>query len=117
MPSSKLNWLWIALLIARVGAAYSSDRLSGQIEFNRDIRPILSDTCFTCHGPDKANRTTELRFDIEESARADLGGDPQPAADLHVAYRKWGALLPEEYGPWLNWWSSGSTTRPMRIAS
>jgi len=43
------------------------------VEFNRDIRPILSDTCFTCHGPDKANRTTELRFDVEASAFADLG--------------------------------------------
>jgi hypothetical protein len=43
------------------------------VEFNRDIRPILSDTCFTCHGPDKGNRKTELRFDLEESTRADLG--------------------------------------------
>src|SRR5262249_28449472 len=32
-------------------------------EFNRDIRPILSDKCFTCHGPDKANRKTALHFD------------------------------------------------------
>src|SRR5262249_18078134 len=44
------------------------------VEFNREIRPILSDRCFTFHGPDKAKRTTGLRLDIEESARADLGG-------------------------------------------
>ena len=44
------------------------------IEFNRDIRPILSDKCFTCHGPDAANRKTKLRFDIESGAKIDLKG-------------------------------------------
>jgi hypothetical protein len=44
------------------------------IEFNRDIRPILSDKCFTCHGPDSARRRTKLRFDIETDAKQDLGG-------------------------------------------
>jgi len=49
--------------------------LSAQIvEFNRDIRPILSDKCYTCHGPDKARRLTKLRFDVEADAKQDLGG-------------------------------------------
>ena len=49
--------------------------LSAQtVDFNRDIRPILSDKCYTCHGPDEANRKTKLRFDIEMGAKADLGG-------------------------------------------
>jgi mono/diheme cytochrome c family protein len=43
------------------------------VEFNRDIRPIFSDKCFTCHGPDKANRVTELRFDTEAGAKITLG--------------------------------------------
>src|SRR5437868_9835204 len=46
----------------------------GSIEFNRDIRPILADACFHCHGPDKAKRKAAVHFDTEEGARADLGG-------------------------------------------
>jgi hypothetical protein len=42
------------------------------IEFNRDIRPIFSDKCFTCHGPDAANRKTKMRLDIESAAKIEL---------------------------------------------
>src|SRR5450631_2112127 len=42
------------------------------IEFNRDIRPILSDQCFACHGPDVTKRKTKLRFDTEGGARIEL---------------------------------------------
>ena len=42
----------------------------GAVEFNRDVRPILSDKCYTCHGPDPANRKTKLRFDTEEGVAA-----------------------------------------------
>src|SRR5947207_3565714 len=62
--------IW-GLALAWVSGANAQTR---PIQFNRDVRPILSDACFQCHGPDKAKRKAKLRFDIEEGAFADLGG-------------------------------------------
>ena len=41
---------------------------NGKLEYNRDIRPILSENCFACHGPDKGSRKGKFRLDIREAA-------------------------------------------------
>jgi hypothetical protein len=45
-----------------------------KIDFNRDVRPIISDKCFQCHGPDATNQDSDFRLDDRASAIADLGG-------------------------------------------
>ena len=47
-----------------------------QVDFNFHVRPILSDRCFKCHGPDANKREAGLRLDIEEAAFAALKDDP-----------------------------------------
>lgn len=60
-------------LPADVKQAY--DALPGALDYNRDVKPILSDKCFACHGPDKAKQKAGLRLDIAQFAYADLPED------------------------------------------
>lgn len=48
--------------------------LGDEVSFSRDVLPVLSDRCFHCHGPDEGNRESDLRLDLESSAKQDLGG-------------------------------------------
>ncbi len=72
----KANLLGLAALLA--GGAAKADGPE-KLEYNRDIRPILAENCFACHGPDSASRKADLRLDRREAA-VELGaiapGDP-----------------------------------------
>src|SRR3954452_1385607 len=64
-----LTFAALAPTVARAAAA-----IPDKIDFNRDVRPIFTDTCFACHGPDKNARKASLRLDTKEGAFAALRG-------------------------------------------
>lgn len=59
---------WLAWLAPATAGAGSP------VDFALSVRPVLSRLCFSCHGPDVAQRKAGLRLDTEEEARKDLGG-------------------------------------------
>ena len=48
--------------------------LGQAVDFESQIKPLLSDRCFACHGPDEKKRKADLRLDLRGEALADLGG-------------------------------------------
>lgn len=79
--------LWFASLFlnscgpefpSEIAVAY--EELPDQLDYNVHVKPILSDKCFACHGPDKAKQKAGLRLDIPEIAFASLPENPDKVA-------------------------------------
>lgn len=71
--------------VSALGLLLLAPLLHGAVDFNREVRPLLSDRCFACHGPDAAKREAGLRLDnfegavekLESGKRAIVPGDPR----------------------------------------
>ncbi|HTM51668.1 MAG TPA: PSD1 and planctomycete cytochrome C domain-containing protein [Bryobacteraceae bacterium] len=88
----------LAVVVTAAGA-------SGAVSFNRDIRPIMSDTCFRCHGPDKNARMAGLRLDIRDEALKPrpsgatpiVPGDPAHSAIVQRVFAKDARIMPPPF--------------------
>ena len=76
-----------------------------EIQFNRDIRPIMAETCFRCHGPDKNSRMAEMRLDLRDEAVKPLRdgnvpivpGDPDKSAIIQRIFAASARIMPPAY--------------------
>ncbi|WP_077919696.1 DUF1553 domain-containing protein [Spirosoma sp. 209] len=78
-------------LPADVSAAY--DKLPAQLDYNQHVKPILSDKCFACHGPDKAKQKAGLRLDRAQAAYGPLPENPGKVAIKPGSWQKSEAAL------------------------
>src|SRR6478672_10891179 len=62
----------LAILAGLTRGGSSTAKAADEIDYNRDVRQILSDHCYACHGPDQAKRQAGLRLDREDSAKSEL---------------------------------------------
>jgi len=90
--SSVWGVLWLAVLSV---PAWGAERRG---EYNRDIRPILTETCFACHGPDSAARQADLRLDLREAA-LDSGAIVPDKPEESEAIRRILSADPDEQMP------------------
>ncbi|HMJ69227.1 MAG TPA: PSD1 and planctomycete cytochrome C domain-containing protein [Cyclobacteriaceae bacterium] len=84
----KLNWLTLTVIAATIAAVALIYLLLGKssggegvsmpktVDYNFHIRPIISDRCFKCHGPDAGQRKAKLRLDTEQGLYAALKDNP-----------------------------------------
>jgi mono/diheme cytochrome c family protein len=91
MMRSIFTTLGVLTLLAGQVLGAAKEAASSRLDFGRDIRPILSDNCFACHGPDEKARKAKLRLDTREGALATIDGraviSPGHAAESELIKR------------------------------
>ncbi len=126
----RVSLLGVALLPAFAGALAAASAPLPPVSFNRDIRPIMSDTCFHCHGFDAKSRKADMRLDIREEAlkptpkhkyfpivpgkpdeseiiaRIEDTADPMPPDEAHKV------LTPEQKALFRRWVAEGAVYEP-----
>ena len=87
-----------------------------QVSFNRDVRPILSEHCFSCHGPDPGSRKAGLRLDLRTGATATLksGGVAVVPGDPDASELYW-RLIAEDEGERMPPPASGKRLDPAQV--
>ena len=68
MHVHRINLAFLALAVCLPLSAHGDDTT---VDYTRDIRPLLSNHCYACHGPDKGQRKADLRLDVRDVAIAD----------------------------------------------
>jgi hypothetical protein len=99
-----MNLRTIAFLLVIPFFAGTSQAASPSVDFNRDIRPILSKACFACHGPDENHRLAGLHLHVREAATQPRGSRPpaivpgKPEKSLLVQRVEAGTMPPPNSG-------------------
>jgi hypothetical protein len=115
----------LAALSVLGGTAVAAPPAPGKVDYNFQIRPLLADRCFVCHGPDEKNRKAKLRLDLSEVAlarRAIVPGKPEESAvieritadgDRHMPPRKSNlSLSADEIALIRRWVAEGAEYKP-----
>jgi hypothetical protein len=90
---------------ALLTAAGTAQTQTNPVRFNRDIRPIMAETCFRCHGPDKSSRMAGMRLDIRDEALKPnrngvapiVPGDPAKSAIIARIFDSGARIMPPAF--------------------
>jgi len=95
-PSSRYGRMMTAAILVCAASAASAPAANSTLDYNRDIRPILSENCFACHGFDEEAREADLRLDMAESATEDRGGYAALVPGKPEASEAWRRITSED---------------------
>ncbi len=82
-----------------LGLLFAASARADELSYNRDVRPILSDNCFACHGPDKNQRKGKLRLDERDVAIARKAIVPGKPGESSLVARIESAAADEQMPP------------------